>query len=107
MCHLSMKLSDTFGQNPSCTFENFRKTHSDEKRSHGLTLKTNVKVIAKIKSQCPREQKACLPKKISAGVPLVIGVTLTRRPMRTSVKQYVDPHPMGGRHNQCWYFLEI
>ena len=34
--------------------------------------------------------------------PLVIGVMLTWRmptPTRTSVKQYVDPHPTGGRHN--------
>ena len=56
------------------------KTHSDEKRSHSLTLRAKVKVIAKIKSQCPGEQKTCLPKNIWAWVPLVIGVTLTRTP---------------------------
>ena len=35
------------------------------------------------------------PKKIQ-GVPLVIGVTPMRTGTRTSVKQYVDPHPTGG-----------
>ena len=29
--HLSMKLSDTFDQNPPCTFDKIRETHSDEK----------------------------------------------------------------------------
>ena len=52
MCHQSMKLSEN---------------HSDEKRSHSLTLKAKVKVIAKIKSQCPGEQKPCLPKYLSRG----------------------------------------
>ena len=93
MCHLSMKLSDTFDPYPLYILTKLGKTHSDEKRSHGLTLRAKVKVIAKIKSQCPREQKTCLPKKNSAGVPLVIGVTLTP----TSVKQYVDPHPKKAR----------
>ena len=37
------------------------------------------------------------PKKKLRRVPLVIGVTPT--PTWTSVKQYVDPHPTGGRHN--------
>ena len=65
MCHLSMKLSDTFDQNPPCIFDKIReKTHSKGKRSHGLTLRAKVKVIAKIKRQCPREQKTCLPNKI-------------------------------------------
>ena len=32
------------------------KTHSDVKRSHSLTLRAKVNVIAKIKRQCPREQ---------------------------------------------------
>ena len=90
-----MKLSDTFDPYPLYILTKLGKTHSDEKRSHGLTLRAKVKVIAKIKSQCPREQKTGLPKKNSAGVPLVIGVTLT--PTRTSVKQYVDPHPKGAR----------
>ena len=57
MCHLSMKLSDTFDQNPPCTLDKILgKTHSDEKRSHSLTLRAKVKVIARIKGQCPREQ---------------------------------------------------
>ena len=78
MCHLFMKLSDTSDQNPLCTFDKIReKTHSDEKRSHGLTLRAKVKDIAKIESQCPGEQKAWLNKKICAGVPLVIGVMWT------------------------------
>ena len=52
-----MKLSDMFYQNPACTFDKIRgKTHSDEKRSHGLTLRAKVKVKAKIKRQCPREK---------------------------------------------------
>ena len=49
MCHLSMKVSDTFDQNPPCTFDKIRGTHSDEKRSHGLNLRAEVKGIAKIR----------------------------------------------------------
>ena len=65
MCHVSIKLCDTFDQNPPCTFDkNREKTHFDEKRSHGLTLRAKVKVIAKMESQCPGEEKTCLPKKI-------------------------------------------
>ena len=57
MCHLSMKFSDTFDQNPPCTFNKIRGTNSNRKCSYSLTLRAKVKVIAKIKSQCPREQK--------------------------------------------------
>ena len=65
MCHVSMKLSDTFDQYPPCTFDKIReKPIFMKKRSHGLTLRAKVKVIAKMESQCPGEQKTCLPKKI-------------------------------------------
>ena len=67
MCHLSMKLSDMFDQNTPCTFEKIRGTHSSEKRSHSTTLRAKVKAIVKIKSQCPGEQKTCLPKNFSRG----------------------------------------
>ena len=60
MCHLSIKLSDTFAQNPPCTFDKIRETHPNEKR---LTLRAKVKVIAKIKMQCPGEQKNMPSKK--------------------------------------------
>ena len=57
MCNLSIKVSDTFDQNPPCTFDKIReKTHSDEKCSYGLTLRAKVKVIAKTKRKCPRKQ---------------------------------------------------
>ena len=59
------------------------------------------------------------PKKILAGVPLVIGVTLmqtptrTRTQTRTSVKQYVEPPEgggEGGRHKSqfelIYYILQ-
>ena len=102
MCHLSVKLSDTFDQNPPYTFDNIREKPIP--RENALTS-----WLAKIKSQCPGEQRTCLPKKISAGVPLVIGVTRTSTPMSmqtptpTSVKQYVDP---GSRHNNlCDHLL--
>ena len=36
--------------------------HSNKKRSHSLTLRAKIKAIAKIKSQCRREQKTCLSK---------------------------------------------
>ena len=63
MCHLSMKLSDMFDQNPACTFDKIReKPILIKRRSHGLTLRAKVKVIGKIKS--PGEQKTCLPRKI-------------------------------------------
>ena len=53
-----------FDQNLPCTFDKIRETNSDEKCSHCLALRAKVKVIAKIKSKCPREQKTCLSKKI-------------------------------------------
>ena len=53
-----MKLSDAFDQNPPCTFDKIGETHFDEKRSHCLTLRAKVKVIAKIKSQSARKRKA-------------------------------------------------
>ena len=53
MCRLSMKFSDTFGPNPS--FYRIRKKAIP------------INSIAKIKSQCPREQKACLQKNLSRG----------------------------------------
>ena len=50
MCHQSMKFSDRFDQNPPCTFNKItKKTLSNGKRSHGLTLRAKVKVIAKSK----------------------------------------------------------
>ena len=65
MCHLSMKFSDTFDQNPPCTFDSIKENNIPiKKRSHSLTLRAKVKVIAKIKSQCHKEQKTCLPQKI-------------------------------------------
>ena len=46
-----MKLSDMFDQNPSCTFDKIReKPILMKKRSHGLTLRAKVKVVAEIKS---------------------------------------------------------
>ena len=66
MCHLSMKLSDTFDQNPLCTFDKIReKPIQNEKRSHGLTLR--AKVIAKIKSQALGNKKQASPKKLGRG----------------------------------------
>ena len=68
MCHLSMKLSDTFDQNPPCTFDKIReKTHSAEKCSHGLTLRAKVKVIAKIISQYLGNQKHASKKQFEQG----------------------------------------
>ena len=46
MCHLSMKLSDMFDQNPPCTFDKIReKPHSDEKCSHVDTYTDICKTI--------------------------------------------------------------
>ena len=53
MCHQYMKFSDRFDQNPPCTFNNITK---NGKRTQGLTLRAKVKVIAKIKRKCLREQ---------------------------------------------------
>ena len=49
MCHLSSKFSDRIP-------ELGKKLIIIKKPSHSLTLRAKVKVIAKIKSQCPREQ---------------------------------------------------
>ena len=76
MCHLSMKLSDTFDQNPPCTFDKIReKTHSDEKLSHGLTLRAKAKVIAKIKDNAPGSNKHAAHQKMSRDSPIT-GVQL-------------------------------
>ena len=100
MCHLSMKFSDMFDQNSPCTFDKIREKPILIKIPHSLTLRAKVKVIAKIKSQCSTEQKHASPKKIWAGVQLVlvIGVTRMSARTRTSLKQYVDLHRTGGRH---------
>ena len=34
MCHLSIKLSDTFDQNPPCTFDKIRGKHIPMKSAH-------------------------------------------------------------------------
>ena len=65
MCHLSMKLSDTFDPYPLYILTKLGKTHSDEKRSHGLTLRAKVKVIAKINAQ--GNKKHASQKKFSRG----------------------------------------
>ena len=67
MCHLSMKLSNTFDPNPLVLFTKLGKTHSDEKSSHSLTLRAKVQVVAKIKRQCPRKQRPCCPPKNEQG----------------------------------------
>ena len=96
MCHLSMKLSDQLIKILLIVLTKLGKTHSDEKCSHGLTMRAKVKVTAKIKSQCPREQNICLPKNIEQGFP-VIGVTLmpTLTPKQALVKQICPPPPYG------------
>ena len=63
MCHQSMKLFDTFDQNPACTLDKIREKPIPMKNA--LTAwRAKVKVIAKITSQCPGEQKNMPPKKI-------------------------------------------
>ena len=68
MCHLSMKLSGTFDQNPPYTFDKIREKVIPMKKN-GLTLRAKFKVIAKIKSQCPGKQKTYLPKQFEQGFP--------------------------------------
>ena len=63
MCHLSMKLFDTFDQNPAGTFDKIRGTQSDEKCSHSLTLGAKVKVIAKSKDNAPGTNKRAIHQK--------------------------------------------
>ena len=63
-----MELSDTFDQKPPCTFDKIRETHSDEKRSHGLTLRAKFKVIAKSKDNDLGNKKS-FPKKFEHGFP--------------------------------------
>ena len=69
MCHLSMKLSDMSDQNTPCTFNKIREKPILMKNDHGLTLRAKVKVIAKIESQCPGEQKHASQKKFEQGFP--------------------------------------
>ena len=64
MYHLSMKLSDTFDQNPIVPFTKLGKTHSKGKRSHGLTLRAKIKVTVKNKKPMPWRTKTCLQKNI-------------------------------------------
>ena len=60
----TMKFLTHLIKSPLALLTTLGKTHSKGKRSHSLTLRATVKVIAKIKRQCPREQKTCLPKNI-------------------------------------------
>ena len=70
MCHLSMKLSYTFDQNPPCTFEKIGgKPHFDEKCSHSLTLTAKVKVIAKPKANALGNKKHASAKKFEQMFP--------------------------------------
>ena len=64
MCHLSMKLSDMFDQNPPCTSEKIRENPFRQKRLSQHDLESKGQGHSKNQSQCPREQKACLPKNI-------------------------------------------
>ena len=63
MCHLSVKLSDTFDQNPPCTFDNIRGNPFQRKMLSRLDLESKGQGHSKNQSQCPREQKTCLPPK--------------------------------------------
>ena len=96
MCHLSMKLSDMFDQNPPCTFDKIRENPIPMKNA--LTaLMAKVKVITKIKSQCPGEQKTCLPKKnLRRGSLSNWCDADADEDADADIKQCVDPHPTGG-----------
>ena len=63
MCHVTMKLSDTFDQNPLVLLTKLgKKTHLMKTLSR-LDLESKGQG-GKMESQCPGEQKTCLPKKI-------------------------------------------
>ena len=64
MCHLSMKLSDMFDQNPACTFDKIRKKPILIKRcSHGLTLRGKGQGYRKNQKPMPWGTKNMPPKK--------------------------------------------
>ena len=62
MCHKPMKFSDTFDQNPPCTFDKIRETHSDEKHSQ-LDLESKGQGHSKNQKPMPWVTKNMPPKK--------------------------------------------
>ena len=65
MCHLSMKLSDTFDQNPVCTYDKIREKPILMKNA----LRAKVKVMAKIKNNAPGSNEHAIHQKMSGDSP--------------------------------------
>ena len=69
MCNLSMKISDTFDQNPPCTFDKIRENPFRRKTLSQLTLRAKVMVIAKSKDNAPGSNKHAIHQKMSRDSP--------------------------------------
>ena len=94
MCQMYMKLPTMFDQNPPHTFDKIVKKL--QKTLSKLDLDPKCQGHSRNQKLMTWGIKTCHPKKNLAGGPLVIGVTPTRTPMPTAVKQYDDPH------STCW-----
>ena len=69
MCHLSMKLSDTFDQNPPSTFDKILEKPIPMKNSHSLTLRAKVKKEQKSKANALGNKKYASQRKFEQGFP--------------------------------------
>ena len=70
MCYLSTKFSDMSDPNPPYTFDRIRKKPiSNKKRSHSLTLRAKVKIIAKTKANALGNKNHPRPKKFEQRFP--------------------------------------
>ena len=97
MCQLSMKLSDTFDQNLPCTLDQIREKPIPIKTLSELDLESKGQGHSKNQKTMPQGAiNMSSTKKMSRDSPNYW--CLTDLSNMSSVKQYVDPHPMGRRH---------
>ena len=68
MCHLFMKLSDTFDQNPLCTFDKIREKPILMKTLSQLDLESKGQGHSKNQKTIPQGAINMPPKKILAGI---------------------------------------
>ena len=103
MCQMSMKLPAVFDQNLPHTFDkNSEKTHNYKKTLSKLDLDPKCQFHSRNQQPMIWETKNMPPKKhLSRGCLSNWCDEDADADADSSVKQYVDPHPMGGgRHNK-------
>ena len=92
MCHLSVKLSDMFYQNPH-TLDKIVGNTFQHKCHQSLIFSRKVKVITKLKCNDLGNQNYVIPKQFEQGIdPLVTGVMPTSMPTQTAANHMSTEH---------------